>query len=286
VAATNPVVSPPIPARRALRRLPANARLITGVGILVGLLVMAFLVPVFNHSSPTALNPTAALLPPGPGHWLGTDQYGRDVLVRIAYGARLDFVFGLVPVLASLIIGTSVGLVSGYYGGAVDAILMRIVDVMFAFPYLVLVIAIIAIFGPGALGMMIAVVIVDWTVYARIIRAEVLSLKGQEFITAARLLGYSPARVLLRHVLPNVISPAVVYATVDVVNTILLAATLSFLGLGVQPPTPEWGAMISDAQNFIFQAWWMTVMPGLALVLTGVALSLVSDGLAEVIDRG
>ncbi len=285
--ATSPSI-PPTSARLRIRWrwLALGPRMWLGLGLIAVIVLVAIVVPLANHQNPDTLNPLAAMLPPDRAHLMGTDQYGRDILLRGAYAARLDLLFGIVPVAASFLLGGAFGLVAGYFGGWADTIVMRLVDVMVAFPYLVLVIVIIAILGPGVAGMMIAITIVDWTVYARLVRGEVLVVKKLDYVVAGRLLGLPTARVLLRHVLPNVITPGLVYSMVDVVNTILVAASLSFLGLGVQPPTPEWGAMIADGQNFIFQAWWMTVMPGIFLVITGVGLSLVADGLAEMIEGG
>lgn len=268
------------------RWLALGTRLYLGIGLIALVLLAAVLVPLLNHQNPDTLNPLAAMLPPSAAHPMGTDQYGRDIFLRAAYAARLDLLFGVVPVAASFLIGGALGLVAAYFGGWADTIVMRLVDVMVAFPYLVLVIVIIAILGPGISGMMVAITIVDWTVYARLMRGEVLVAKRLDYVTAGKLLGFRSGRIMLRHVLPNVITPSLVYSMVDVVNTILVAASLSFLGLGVQPPTPEWGAMIADGQNFIFQAWWMTVMPGICLVVTGVGLSLVADGVAEMIEGG
>jgi peptide/nickel transport system permease protein len=278
----------PAPGRLRVRWrfLALGTRLWLGLGLIAAILAMAVLVPLLDHASPIALNPIDAMLPPSLAHPMGTDQYGRDIFLRAAYAARLDLMFGVAPVLVSLVVGGALGLVSGYLGGLTDTVVMRLVDVMVAFPYLVLVIVIIAIVGPGVPGMMLAIVIVDWTVYARLVRGEALVVRRLDYVTAGRILGLGRSRIMFRHVLPNVVTPALVYSMVDVVNTILVAASLSFLGLGVQPPTPEWGAMIADGQNFIFQAWWMTVMPGLALVVTGVGLSLVADGVAEMIEGG
>jgi peptide/nickel transport system permease protein len=266
--------------------IPLNARIWLGLSLVALILLVGIFVPMLIHENPDALNPLAALLPPSAQHLMGTDQYGRDIFLRVAYAARLDLAFGIAPVIVSMLIGSTLGIMAGYFGGWTETIVMRLVDVMVAFPYLVLVIVIIALIGPGIFGMIIALVAVDWTVYARLIRGEALVVKKLEYTVAGRLLGYSHPRIILRHVLPNVVTPALVYSMVDVVNTILVAATLSYLGLGVQPPTPEWGAMISDGQNFIFQAWWMTVMPGIALIVTGVGLSLVADGIAEMIEGG
>lgn len=286
MAVPSPALERPRRLRLSYRWISVDARIWAGLAIVAAILLFSIVVPILAHVNPDNLNPAQALQAPSLAHLMGTDQYGRDILIRVAYAARLDLVFGVAPVIAAVCIGTAAGIAAGYFGGWTETILMRLVDVMVSFPYLVLVIVIIALLGPGILGMMVALIIVDWTVYARLVRGEVLVVKRLEYAVAGRLLGFSPLRIISRHILPNVITPAVVYSMVDVVNTILVAATLSFLGLGVQPPTPEWGAMIADGQGFIFQAWWMTVMPGLALIATGVGLSMIADGLVEMIEGG
>jgi peptide/nickel transport system permease protein len=288
-AARAPLSLPPATGGRLRLRwrwLALGPRIWLGLALIALILATAIVVPLVEHASPDALNPVAALLPPSWAHPFGTDEYGRDIFLRAAYAARLDLLFGLVPVLVSFLLGGTLGLVAGYLGSWTEIVIMRLVDVMLAFPYLVLVIVILAILGGGIEGMMIAIVLVDWTVYARLVRSEVLVVRRLDYITAGRLLGFPKWRIMVRHVLPNVVTPALVYSMVDVVNTILVAASLSYLGLGVQPPTPEWGAMIADGQNFLFQAWWMTVMPGIMLVFTGVGLSLVADGVAEMVEGG
>jgi peptide/nickel transport system permease protein len=230
------------------------------------------------------LNPLAP--PLTPGHLLGTDQFGRDLFSRILYGGRIDLAIAFGATSVTLVGGTIIGLVAGYSGGKIDNVLMRIVDLFFAFPFLVLIIAIIAMLGPSLFNIFLAIWITSWVAYARIMRAQVIVAKKQQYVLAARALGYSRTRVMLRHILPNTASAVIIFSMVDAIGNIILAASLGFLGLGVQPPTPEWGTMISDGQNYITTAWWLTTLPGLAVVFVGVAFSLIGDGLADVLRPG
>ena len=214
-------------------------------------------------TSPTAIDALHPLAPPlTPGHLLGTDQYGRDVLARILYGGRIDLAIAFGATSVTLVGGTFIGLVAGYFGGKVDSVLMRIVDLFFAFPFLVLIIAIIAMLGPSIFNMFVAIWITSWVAYARIMRAQTVVAKKQQYVLAARALGYGRLRVMFRHILPNTASAVIIFSMVDAVGNIILAASLGFLGLGAQPPTPEWGAMISDGQNYILTSWWLATMPG------------------------
>ena len=261
--------------------------LIAGVLILILAIVAAVVGPFLTPYDPTAvdvLNPLAG--PLSTGHPLGTDSYGRDILARILNGARIDLAlgFGATPVTA--LIGTLIGLISGYFGGWIDTVVMRIVDVFFAFPFFVLVIAVISVLGLGIQSMFIAIWITGWITYARIIRAETLVAKKQEYALAARALGYGHLRIMVRHILPNVIAPAVIFSMVDAVGNILLGSALGFLGLGAQVPSPEWGAMISDGQNYMLTAWWLPTMPGLAIVIVAAGFSLFGDGIADLLRPG
>ena len=212
---------------------------------------------------------------------MGTDNLGRDIFSRVVWAGRVDFQIGIITTYVPLVTGMLVGAVAGYFGGWVDSVLMRLTDVVIAFPFLVLVIAILAIVGPGLTGLYIAVLAVGWSMYARLTRGEMLVLREQQFMLAAEGLGFSRRRIILRHALPNLLRPNLVFSMADIVLNILLAASLSFLGLGVQPPTAEWGAMVADGQNYLLNAWWITTMPGLVIVAVGVGLSLIGDGLAE-----
>src|SRR5438552_3085070 len=225
---------------------------------------------------------TVFALPPfSPDHILGTDNFGRDIWSRIAFSTRLDLQIGLLSVTFPFVFGSLLGIATGYLGGKLDTLLMRVVDVLMAFPFLILVIAIMSILGPGLTNLYIAVGVVGWTPYARITRGETLATRHLEYVLAARTIGCSSGRIMLRHILPNVIAPALIYVFTGMVLAILTGATLSFLGLGPQPPTPEWGAMIAEGRQYLLLAWWMTTLPGLALLVVGVALSLIGDGLAE-----
>jgi peptide/nickel transport system permease protein len=222
--------------------------------------------------------------PFSPGHLLGADApFGRDILSRLLYGGRADLAIGFGATGVTVIIGTIVGLLAGYYGGLLDTILMRIVDVFFAFPFLVLVLAIVAARGAGLLNLFIAIWAVGWVSYARIIRGETLVAKQQEYVLAARALGYSDLRIMVRHIVPNVFAVALIFSMADAVGNILLGASLGYLGLGVPPPNPEWGNMIADGKNYMVTAWWVPAIPGFAIVVVGVALSLVGDGIADLL---
>ena len=257
-----------------------------GVGI-VGLLVLAaLLAPVIFPGGPNQQNLLNTLQPPSWSYPFGTDNLGRDIFVRSIYAARIDLTVGLITTYLPLALGVLLGLLAGYRGGWLETVVMRAVDVVVAFPFIVLVIAVIAIVGPGLLGVYIGITVVGWALYARLTRAEVLILKEQQFVLAGTSLGYSQRRIIFRHILPNVIRPNLVFSTLDIVLNILVLASLSFLGLGVQPPTAEWGLMIADGQTFLLTAWWISTMPGLVIVLAGVGFSLVGDGLADRLGQG
>jgi peptide/nickel transport system permease protein len=263
-----------------------NKNLIVGGALIIAILAIALLAPVVAPHGPLETDYTARFVPPGSEHWLGTDDLGRDILSRIIYGARIDLKVGVLSVILPFVIGVFLGCVSGYYGGKVDTGIMRVVDVVQAFPFLILIIAIVAVLGPGLRNMYIAVAIVAWVTYARLLRGEILVAKHREYVEAARAMGARDLRVIGRHILPNVISSALVYAMSDIILYIVLAASLSYLGLGARPPEPEWGAMITAARTFWAKAWWMSVFPGLAIVVTGIGFSLLGDGLADALRRG
>jgi peptide/nickel transport system permease protein len=254
--------------------------IVLGCGILVAWLFVAVSAGWIAPHDPDAIDLIAILQPPNADHWLGTDQLGRDILARIMYGARVDFAMSVFGVLPAMAVGVGVGLVAGYFGGWIDAILMRLVDVTVAFPFFVLVIAIVGMLGPGLLNFFVALALVGWVSYARLIRSEVLVLRDAEFVQAARGLGYDPLYILVRHVLPNAAAPVAVYAMSDAVMVMLAGASLGFIGMGVQPPTAEWGAMIADGQPYIAMAWWICLFPGLAAASLGLGFLLLSDGLA------
>lgn len=267
--------------RTFLRRHPT---LIAGCTILLIAVTAAAIGPLIMPYDPTAVDVLNPLAPPlTGGHPLGTDSFGRDILSRILSGARIDLAIAFGATVVSVVAGTLIGLMSGYFGGWVDTVIMRVVDVFFAFPFFVLVIAIIGVLGPGIFNMYVAIWLTGWITYSRIIRAETLVAKKQEYVLAARALGYGHLRVMLRHILPNVTAPAIIFSMVDAVGNILLGSALGFLGLGAQQPSPEWGAMISDGQNYMLSAWWLPTMPGLAIVIVAAGFSLFGDGIADLL---
>jgi peptide/nickel transport system permease protein len=254
------------------------------VGALIfGVMLLAMALTPLSPYDPISVELRAALQPPNASHWLGTDNLGRDLLTRILAAGWIDLQIALVCVALPFALGSVIGAISGYVGGRTDAAVMRIVDILWAFPFYVLVVAIVGSLGPGIGNMYLAFTLVVWISFARIVRGEVLVIKRAEYVLAARLLGFSHRRIILRHVLPNVITPAIIYAMADVVLTILAVTSLSFLGLGIQPPTPEWGLMIAEGRNFIFDAWWISTFPGLAIILVGIAFTLLGDGLDDLL---
>jgi peptide/nickel transport system permease protein len=244
-------------------------------------LLVALAAPWLAPYDPLAQDLAATLRSPSVAHLLGTDNFGRDILSRIIWGTRLDLQMGVFGVLFPFIIGTFIGAMSGYFGGFVDMVLMRLLDITISFPFFVLIIAIVATLGPGLGSFYIALALVGWVSYARLVRARFLVLKHADFVMAARSLGFSHLRIVLHHILPNAIMPALVFSMSDAVIDILLGSSLSYLGLGIQPPIPEWGLMIAEGQNFIATGWWMTFFPGLAIVLLATGFSLLADGAAE-----
>ncbi|WP_368413186.1 ABC transporter permease [Dongia sp.] len=252
-----------------------------GGGLIGFIILIAIFAPFVAPFDPIAQNLSVKLQPPSLAYPFGTDNFGRDILSRIIWGARIDLQMGLIGVAFPFLIGTTVGAIAGYAGRAVDAVAMRVVDIVLAFPFLVLMLAIIAILKPGLSSFYIAMALVGWVSYARLIRAQVLVLKSADFVLAARSLGYSHFRILFRHILPNVLTGSIVFSMSDVVLVVLNGAAISYLGLGVQPPTAEWGIMIAEGQNFITTAWWITAFPGLTIVVMALGFSLLADGLGE-----
>lgn len=267
-----------------LRRLARDRLALLGLG-LVGIFVLAAVAaPLLAPHDPTAVSPVQRLMAPSLQHPLGTDHLGRDVLSRLLHGSRWSL--GTVALATTLVlcIGVAVGAVAGYYGGLVDEVLMRIVDVLLAFPGLVLALAIAGTLGPGITSVMIGLASIWWVGYARIVRGMVLSLREQAFVEAARCLGMRDRRILLRHILPNILPPVVVLATLEMGELILALTALGFLGLGVQPPTPEWGAMLNDGRPFLFTAPQLMIYPGLAISLLVIGFNLLGDGLRDALD--
>ena len=252
-----------------------------GAAMMLLIVAAAIFAPWIAPYDPTTQDFMAILVPPSPAHLFGTDNIGRDIFSRVLYGARIDLTIGVLTTYVPMSYGVMIGAYSGYLGGRFDTIVSGLVDIALAFPFLVLIIVILAILGPGIQNVYIAVFLVAWTMYARLARAEMMVERTKDYMTAARVLGFPHSRIILRHGLPNVINSSIVFSATDFVLNIVLVSSLSFIGLGVQPPAPEWGAMISEGKDFIRQAWWLATLPGLAVVITGTALALIGDGLAR-----
>lgn len=268
-------------ARRGQRRF-GNRTLAIGVVIVALVAGFCVLFPMLSHYDPIKPNFAAgAFRQPSWSHPLGTDNFGRDTLTRVALGGRIDLMIATTATFLTVLIGGCIGLISGYFGGRIDTLLMRLVDVVLTMPYLVLVIAIVAILGPGSINIFYAILLVGWVTYARLVRGETLLVRRLEYIEAARLMGMTNRRVMARHIVPNVVSSSIIYAMADIVLNILLASSLSFLGLGTQPPHPEWGLMVSEARDFFLKDWKLMTYPGLAIMLTGAGFGLIGDGLAQ-----
>ncbi|HYW13404.1 MAG TPA: oligopeptide ABC transporter permease [Longimicrobium sp.] len=269
------------------RHFKKNKLAIGGLIVMIILYLVTLLTPLIAPFDPAAQGDiiTSRYLPPSAEHWLGTDKFGRDILSRTLYGARISLSIGFVAVGISITLGTLIGALAGYFGGWVDAVLMRFTDMMLAFPRLVLLIVVIAVFESPSIWLVVVVLgLTGWMATSRIVRGEVLSLREREFVQAARALGMGDTRIILRHVIPNTMAPVIVSATLGIGLTILTEASLSFLGLGVQPPTASWGNMVADGRDALTEAWWIATFPGLAIVLTVVAFNLLGDGLRDALD--
>ena len=260
--------------------------LLAGLILLAVILFMVIAAPLLTSYNPITQDLNATLSGPSAHHLLGTDQLGRDTWSRLLYGGRVDLQVAFIAVLFPFVLGTILGSLAGYFGGWVDLVIMRVVDIVVAFPFYVLIIALVFVLGPGERSIYIAITVVGWVSYARIIRGEILVAKRQEYVLAAQSGGLSNLRIMGRHLLPNVITQAIIYAMSDIVQDILAIVTLSYLGLGIQPPTPDWGSMNANGQNFLTTHWQLTTLPGLAVVVTGLALSLIGDGLADLLRPG
>ena len=268
----------------ALRRLVRQRGAVVGLVILGALAAMALAAPWLSPRDPIKTAPREALQGPGSRFLLGSDQFGRDVASRALHGARLSLTVGLISVSIALGLGTPVGLLSGYYGGRVDGFVMRVVDVLLAFPGILLALAIVSVLSPGLNNVMIAVGLSAVPNYARLVRASTLSAREQLYVEAAHALGSRDLSIVARYILPNVVAPLIVTATLGLGTAILSAAALSFLGLGSQPPQPEWGRMLSEGRDYLREAWWISTVPGLGIMLTVLAMNLLGDGLRDVLD--
>jgi len=267
------------------RRLKKDKAAVAGGIVLLAVIVLSLAAPVIATYDPNKVEMTQRLMPPGsPGHLLGTDHLGRDMLTRLLYGGRISVAIGFIAVAIAMFFGVTIGLFSGYFGGKFDIVTMRFMDILQAFPYILLAICIIASLGPGLLNAMIAISIVGIPYYARIVRGTVLSLREQEFIDAQRVLGASTFRIVFKHILPNAMSPIIVAATLDVGWMIIAASGMSFLGLGAQPPMAEWGVMLSDGKDFLRVAPHISLLPGLAIFIVVLSLNLLGDGLRDALD--
>ncbi|OLN33702.1 nickel transporter permease [Desulfosporosinus metallidurans] len=265
-------------------RLKRNKLALFGLFLVVSLVVIAILAGIIAPYDPVQIALKESLKPPSSAHLMGTDVLGRDVFSRIIYGTRASLVIGVVATSISLVIGVVIGAISGYYGGWIDSIMMRITDIFFAFPFFLLAIAIMTFLGPSFINVFIALGIVGWTNYARLVRGQVISVKESDYVEAAHAVGAKDLRIIWKHVLPNTLAPIIVYTTMNVGGVILSEAGLSFLGIGVQPPAPSWGLMLSEASNFIFNAPWMVIWPGVAIFLTVLGYNLLGDGLRDALD--
>jgi peptide/nickel transport system permease protein len=276
--------------RRVLKELVRNKAALIGLLILVGIAASAIAAPLLAPFDPTLQEITLRLKPPG---WttpdgqlnlLGTDHLGRDILSRLIFGARISLIIGVSAVALAGTLGTLLGLVAGYQGGRVDDFVMRLTDTMLAMPFILLALAVIAVLGPSLRNIIFVLGITSWVSYARVVRAEVLTLRTREFVSAAQALGGDGRRIVFRHLLPNVLTPVIVIATLEVARMIILESALSFLGLGVQPPTPTWGGMLADGRAYLSTAWWQATFPGVSIMLTVLGINLLGDWLRDVLD--
>jgi ABC-type dipeptide/oligopeptide/nickel transport system permease subunit len=269
---------------QSLRRLLRNRGSVLGGLFLLALVVVAIFAPLIAPYDPIEIYPAEARQAPSPGHLAGTDKFGRDTMSRIIFGTRISLRVGLIGVAIALSIGGVVGLYAGYHGGRFDVIVCMLVNIMLAFPGILLALSIVAVLGPGLENVMVAVGISSIPQFLRVVRSSVLSAKENVYIEAAKIAGCSNRRIIFRHILPNVVAPVIVLSTLWVGTAILIGASVSFLGLGVQPPTPEWGVMVSEGRNYLNSMWWLSTFPGLAIVLTVLAMNLLGDGLRDALD--
>ncbi|MDM5200874.1 ABC transporter permease subunit [Fictibacillus enclensis] len=265
-------------------KLKQNQMTWAGLGILGVIVLCSLIAPILTPYNPTQVDISQKFLGPSLHHWFGTDEVGRDILTRILYGARISLGVGITVIIMASVIGILIGTVSGYFGGVIDVIIMRIMDMVMAFPTLILAMALAAALGPSLQNAMLAIAIVKIPVYVRLARGESLVLREKLFVKSAQSFGINPWRIIGKHIVPNSVSPVIIQATLDVGDAILMIATLGFLGLGAQPPTPEWGAMISIGWKYLLDFWWYPTFPGLFLFLSAGSLNLIGDGIRDILD--
>ncbi|MCX5906068.1 MAG: ABC transporter permease [Deltaproteobacteria bacterium] len=275
---------------KILRKLRQDKGAIFGLVMVLFVIASAIFAPWISPHDPLDQDVEQRLLPPigqtgaDPRFLLGTDHLGRDIVSRLIYGARISLAVSISAVAFSAVLGTVIGLLSGFYGGKVDSIFMRLADVQLAFPFILLAIAIIAVLGPSLQNIIIVMGITGWVIYARVVRAEVLSLREKEYITAVRALGGSNGRIIFKHLFPNVIPPCIVIVTLELARMIIMEAALSFLGLGIQPPTPTWGGMLADGRVYLATSWWLATFPGLVIMLVVLGINLLGNWLRDMLD--
>ena len=277
-------LSQPGPARRALRRLLARRAAVFGLVVVALMALLALAAPWIAPFDPLATSWKTVRKAPSLVHWFGTDEVGRDLFSRVIWGGRASMAAGLISVSIAVGIGVPLGMLAGYVGGLLDATISRLTDAMLAIPFLILAIALAAFLGPSLGNAMIAIGVTATPIFVRLSRGQVLAVRAEEYVEAARAVGNPPARILLRHILPNILPPVIVQATLAIAAAIIAEASLSFLGLGQQPPSPSWGSMLNTAQRFLTQAPWMAVFPGLAIFITVLAFNLLGDGLRDALD--
>ncbi len=265
-------------------RLKRNRLAMAGGAVVLLLFILSLLAPWLTPYQPTTINAWKVLQPPSWQHWFGTDELGRDVLTRVLFGARISLKVGFVAVGIAVLLGAVVGLAAGYYGGWLDTLLMRLVDIMLCFPTFFLILAVIAFLQPSIWIIMVVIGLTGWMGVARLVRAEVLAIREMEYIMAARCIGCSELRIMVRHILPNALSPVLVAATLGVAGAILTESALSFLGIGVQPPTPSWGNILTSGKDYIEFAWWLSLFPGLEILITVLAYNLLGEGIRDALD--
>lgn len=266
-------------------RIKRNNLAMAGLVIVGILLFAAAFAPWIAPHDPLVQDLSRRLLPPGtPGNWLGTDDFGRDILSRIIYGSRITLYIIVLVAVTAPVLGLLIGTVAGYFGGWVDAVLMRLTDIFLAFPRLILALALVAVLGPGIENAVLAIALTAWPPYARVARAETLTVRKSDYIAAIRLQGAGPVRIIAGHIVPMCLPSVIIRVTLDMAGVILIAAGLGFLGLGVQPPLPEWGLMISTGRKYLFEQWWVATMPGLAIFIVSLGFNLLGDGLRDVLD--